>query len=63
MCWGGHCLDALGVSLRHAMLARCIVGRSLHWANSSLPRYAAFELPLHFLRSALFERVSTTTRD
>ncbi len=63
MRWGGHCLDALGVSLRHTMLACGVVGRPLHWANRSLSGHAPFELPLHFLRGALFERISATTRD
>jgi len=51
------------MSLRHTMLARGIVGRPLQGANGSLTGHAAFKLPLHFLRGALFERVGATARD
>jgi hypothetical protein len=51
------------MSLRHTMLARGIVGRPLQGAKGSLTGHAAFKLPLHFLRGALFERVGATARD
>ena len=49
------------MSLRHTMLARGIVGRPLQGAKGSLSGHAAFKLPLHFLRGALFERVGAAT--
>jgi hypothetical protein len=51
------------MSLRHTMLASQILWRPLHWAKGSLSGHAAFKLPLHFLRGALFERVGATSRD
>jgi hypothetical protein len=51
------------MSLRHTMLASQILWRPLHWAKGSLSSHAAFKLPLHFLRGALFERVGATARD
>jgi hypothetical protein len=45
------------------MLVSRIVGRSLDWAERSLPGYAALKLPLYFLRAALFKRISAPARD
>jgi hypothetical protein len=45
------------------MLARRIFGRPLDRAERSLPGYAALKLPLHFLRAALFKRISAASRD
>jgi hypothetical protein len=45
------------------MLAGRIVGRPFDWAKRSLSGHAAFELPLYFLRAALFERISAAARD
>ena len=47
----------LRMRLRHAMLRRWVVGRSLHWSNRSLTGNAALELLLQFLACALFERI------
>lgn len=44
------------------MLAGRIFGRPLDWAERSLPGHAALKLPLHFLRAALFHRISAATR-
>ncbi len=40
------------------MLCGRIVGRSLQWAERSLTRHAALQLPLHFLTRALLQRIS-----
>jgi hypothetical protein len=48
--------------LRHAVLPRRITGGPLHWAERSLAGDAALKLPLHFLRAALFKRISAATR-
>jgi hypothetical protein len=45
------------MSLRDAMLGGRVAGRSLQWTKTSLTSYAAFKLPLNFLRTALLERV------
>ena len=44
------------------MLVRRVIGRPLDWAERSLPGYAALKLPLHFLRAALFHRISAAAR-
>lgn len=49
--------------LRDAVLARGIVRRSIEGADGSLTRDAALELASHFLRAALFQRISAPTRD
>ncbi len=41
------------------MLSGWIAGRSLQRAERSLTGHAALQLPLHFLRGALFQRIST----
>ena len=45
------------MGLGDAMLRGRIVGRSLQWAERSLTGHAPLQLPLHFLRRALFQRV------
>src|SRR5213076_3636917 len=49
------------MSLRHAVFASGIGGRSLDWANRSLAGDATFELALHFFRAALFHRISAAS--
>ena len=51
------------MSLGYTMLARWILGRPFEWAKRSLSGHAAFKLPLYFLRTALFERISAAARD
>src|SRR5437773_11566017 len=51
------------MSLRHTMLARRIIGRPFDWAKRSLSGRAAFKLPLQFLGSPLFKRISAAARD
>ncbi len=51
------------MGLRHAVLARRIVRRPFDWTKRSLSGHAAFKLPLYFLRTALFERISAAARD
>ncbi len=46
------------MGLWDAMLCGRIVGRSLQWAERSLTRHAALQLPLHFLTRALLQRIS-----
>src|SRR5437762_13780804 len=46
------------MSLRHAVFASGIGGRSLDWANRSLAGDATFELVSRFFRAALFHRIS-----
>jgi hypothetical protein len=50
------------MSLRHAVFASGISGRSLDWANRSLTGDATFELALHFFRAPLFQRVSAAAQ-
>jgi hypothetical protein len=45
------------------MLVRRVIRRPLDWAERSLPGYPALKLPLHFLRAALFHRISAAARD
>ena len=45
------------------MLAGRIIRRPLDGAKRSLPGYAALKLPLHFLRAALFNRISAAAHD
>jgi len=47
----------LRMRLRHAMLRRWVVRRSLHRPKRSLTGDAALQLLLHFSSGALFERV------
>jgi len=49
--------------LRDAVLSRGITRRSIKRAHRSLAGHAALELASHFLRAALFQRISTPTRD
>jgi len=51
------------MSLRDAMLRSRIVGRSFQRTKCSLTSYAALQLLLHFLRTALFERVRAAARN
>jgi len=45
------------------MLVRRVIRRPVDWAERSLPGYPALKLPLHFLRAALFHRISAAARD
>src|SRR6266446_8502504 len=47
------------MGLWNAVLCGWIVGRSLQRAERSLTGHAALQLPLHFLRGALLQRIST----
>jgi len=49
--------------LRDTVLSRGITRRSIKRADCPLARDAALELASHFLRAALFQRISTPTRD
>ena len=49
--------------LRDTVLSRGITRRSIKRDYRSLAGHAALELASHFLRAALFQRISTTTRD
>ena len=49
--------------LRDTVLSRGITRRSIKRAYRSLAGHAALELASHFLRAALFQRISTPTRD
>ena len=49
--------------LRDAVLSRGITRRSIKRAYRSLAGHAALELASHFLRAALFQWISTPTRD
>ena len=51
------------MSLRDAVFSCGIIRRSIKRAHRSLARHAALELASHFLRAALFQRISTPTRD
>jgi hypothetical protein len=44
------------------MLSGGVAGRSLQWAERSLAGYAAFKLPLNFLRATLFERIGAAAQ-
>jgi hypothetical protein len=46
-----------------AVLSRGITQRSIKRAYRSLAGHTALELASHFLRAALFQRISTPTRD
>ena len=54
--------NALGMSLRDAMLSGRIAGRSLQRAERSLAGHPALKLPLNFLRGALFNRVGAANQ-
>ena len=49
------------MSLGDTMLCGWVAGRSLQRAERSLTGYSPFELPLNFLRAALFEGVGAAT--
>jgi hypothetical protein len=49
------------MSLWDTMLCGGVTGRSLQRPESSLAGYSSFELPLNFLRAALFEGVGAAT--
>jgi hypothetical protein len=49
--------------MRDGVLSRGITRRSIKRAHRSLAGHAALELASHFLRAALFQRISTPTRD
>ena len=51
------------MSLRDAVFSRGIIRRSIKRADRSLTGHAALKLASHFLRAALFQRISTPTRD
>ena len=49
--------------LRDGVLCRGITWRSIKRAYRSLASHAALELASYFFRAALFQRISTPTRD